>query len=105
MLEFILFDKLDLFDDESDDDGSVSGSPGMCAFPFCSGKFVGGFSGVGYGVFVPTGIESIGDVFPLVVFVSIGVEYKGGRLIYCFGAQNLDFPPNLKIGFSIIVLL
>ena len=79
------FDKLDLFDDESDSDGSGSGSPGTCAFPFCSGKYVGsvgksvgGVSGVGSGVFVPTGIESIDDVVMLVVFVPRGVESKGG---------------------------
>ena len=34
LLEFLLFDKLDFFDDESYDDGSGSGSPGTCAFPF-----------------------------------------------------------------------
>ena len=58
------------FEDEYGDVGSGSGSPGMCAFTFCSGKFVGGVgkyvggvSGIGSGVFVPTRIESIGDVF------------------------------------------
>ena len=30
------FDELYLFDDEPDNDGSGSGSPGMCAFPFFS---------------------------------------------------------------------
>ena len=39
-MELLYFDKLDLFNDESDDDGSESGSPGTCAFPFCSGKSV-----------------------------------------------------------------
>ena len=80
-------DELYLFGDESNDDGSVSGSPGTCAFPFCSGKSVGSVDeavvrvcvcGLGYGVFVLTGIESIGDVVPLVVFVPKGVESKGG---------------------------
>ena len=32
-------------------------------------------------IFVLTGIDSIGDVVPLFVFVPIGVESKGGRLI------------------------
>ena len=32
----------------------------------------------------PTGSESIGDVFTLVVLVPIGVESKGGRLIESF---------------------
>ena len=85
------FDKLYLSDDESDNDGSGYGSPSTCAFPFCSGKFVGSVGesigrvrGVGSRVFVPTGIESIGDVVPLFVFVPIGVDSKGGRLIELF---------------------
>ena len=64
---------------------SRSGSPCKCNFPFFSGKFicsvgkpVGGVSGVGYGVFVPTGIESIGDVVMLVLFVPRLFESKGG---------------------------
>ena len=59
----------------------------MC-FPICSGKSVGSVGesvgcvrGVGSGIFVPTGIEPIGDVVPLVVFVLRGVESKGGRLM------------------------
>ena len=32
LLELPSFNELDLFDDESDNDGSGSGSPGMCAF-------------------------------------------------------------------------
>ena len=66
-------------------------SPGMCAFPFCYGKSVDGFgksvdgiSDVGSGVFVPTGINSIGDVVPLLVFVPRGVDFKGGQLIELF---------------------
>ena len=35
------FDELNFFGDESDNDGSGSRSPSTCAFPFCSGKFVG----------------------------------------------------------------
>ena len=65
-------------DDESDNGGYGSGSPGMCTFPFCSGNYVGRFSGVGSGVFVPTGIDSIGDIVLLIVFVPIGVESKVG---------------------------
>ena len=63
LLEFLSFDELDFFDDESDNDGSGSRSPDTCTFPFCSskcvgnvGKDVGGVSGVGSGVFIPTGI-------------------------------------------------
>ena len=64
------------FGDESDNNGSGSGSPDMCDFPFCSGNYVGRVIRVGYGVFVPTGIKSIGDVVMLVVFVPRGVESK-----------------------------
>ena len=66
------------FDDESDNDGSGSRSPGTCTFSFCSGKSVGRVSGLGSGVFVPTGIESIGDVVLLVLFVPRGVKSKSG---------------------------
>ena len=44
-------------DDESDDDGSGSVSPGMCDFPVCSVNSVGRVSGIGSGVFVMTGIK------------------------------------------------
>ena len=90
LLELISFDKLDLFDNEYDNDGSGCGSPVTCAFPFFSDesvgsvdKYVGRVKGIGSGVFVPTGIESIGDV-PLAVFAPKGVESKGGGLIESF---------------------
>ena len=82
----------DLLDDESNDDGSDSGSSGTCAFKFRfdesvgsvggsvgrSDKFVGRVRGMGSGVFVLKGIESIGDVFLLVMFVPKVIESKGG---------------------------
>ena len=75
--------------------GLDPGSPGMCTFPFCSGKSigsagesVGSVSGLGSGDFVLTVIESLGDVVPLVVFVPRGVESKGGRLIESFLRQK-----------------
>ena len=58
-LELVSFDGCYFFD-ESDNDGSGSGSPD---------KSVGSDGDVGSGVFVPTGIESIGDVVTLVVIV------------------------------------
>ena len=73
-----IIDELDFFDDGCDNDGSGSGSPGMFAFPFYSGNSVGRVSFIGSGVFVPSGIESIGDVVPLVVFVPRGVESRVG---------------------------
>ena len=77
--------------EESDSFGSRSGSPGTCDFPFCSvksvgsvGKLVGRFCRVGSRVFVLTGIDSIGDVFLLFVFVPRGAESKYGWLIELF---------------------
>ena len=49
------------FSDESDNNESGSGPSGTCTFPFCYGKSSGRGSGVGSGVFVLTGIKSIGD--------------------------------------------
>ena len=69
LLEFLSFDELDLFKNEYEDDGSGSESPVLCNYPFCSVKSVGGFIGVGSGLFVLTVIELIGDVFLLFVFV------------------------------------
>ena len=73
-----------MFNYESGNDGSGSGSTCTCAFLFCSGKSVGGVSGIGSGVFVLTGIKSIGDVVPMVVFISRGVDSKGGQIIEIF---------------------
>ena len=87
----ISFNKLDLFDDESDDDGSGSGSPGKCDFPFCSdesdgsvGESIGRVRGVGSGILVLTGMKSIGDVVLLFVFLPIGFQFKDVRLIEIF---------------------
>ena len=41
LLELVSFKKLDLFDNEYENDGSGSGSPGTFDFPFSSGKSVG----------------------------------------------------------------
>ena len=84
-------DKLYLLNDEYDDYGIDSRSAGRCNFYFrfdasvgSVGKYVGRVSGVGSDVFVPTGIESISDVVPLVMFVPRGVESKGDQLIESF---------------------
>ena len=98
----VSFDKSDPFNDESDDGGSISGSSGTGTFPFCFDDTVGHVedsvgrvdnsigrvSGVGSGVFDLTLIDSIGDVFLLVVFVTKGFEFKGGRLIEIFWHQK-----------------
>ena len=88
---FFFLSLLFFFDDESDNNGSGSGSSGTRTFPYHSGNSIGSFSGIGSGVFVPTGIESISDIFPLVVSVPIVDESKVGRLIEIFPAQNLEF--------------
>ena len=59
------FEKLDFFDE---------------SYNYGSGSAIG----VGFGEFVPTRIESMGDVFLLVVFVLIGSEFKVGQLIGSF---------------------
>ena len=59
-LQLLSSDKSDSLNDESDDDGSDSGSAGTCTFPFrfddSLGRVynsVGRVSGVGSGVFAP----------------------------------------------------
>ena len=77
--------KSDSLDDESDNDRSDSGSAGTCDFTFRFEKYVvhvdnfvgrvddsiGRVCWVRSGVFVLIGIDSIGEVFLLVVFVPI----------------------------------
>ena len=85
---FSFLSRFFFLNDESDNYGSGSGSSGTCAFPFCSGNYVGRVSGICSGVFVPTGIKSISDVISLVVFVPRGVESKVGRLIEIFSRSK-----------------
>ena len=87
----VSFEESDSRNDESDNDGSDSGSAGICSFPFRFdesvgrvgdstfhvGDYVGCVSSMGSGVFVPTGIVSIGDFSSLVVFMPKRVESKG----------------------------
>ena len=87
----LLFNKSYSFDDESEDDWSDSGYAGTCNFPFrfyesvgCVGDSVGSVSGMGSSIFSLSGIESIGDVFLLVVFIPKEIWFKGGRLIEIF---------------------
>ena len=54
----------------------------------CVEKHVSCVSGMGSGIFVPTGIESIGDFVLLFVFVAKGVVSKGSRLIEIFWRQK-----------------
>ena len=88
----VSFDESYSFDDESDNDGSESGSAGTCTFPFfydesvsrvedsvgCVDESVGRICGMWSGVLFPIVIESIGDVVLMVVLVRIGVKSNGG---------------------------
>ena len=68
LMYFLSSEKSDLLNDESDDDGYDSGSSGtysFCAFSLCFDNSVGSVSGLGYGVFVPTGVEYKCDIFCL----------------------------------------
>ena len=51
LLHFLSSDESDSLGDESDDDGSESGSAGMCTFPFCYEDSVGCVRGVVLGIF------------------------------------------------------
>ena len=73
-MELVSFNELDLFD-ESDDFWSGSVSPG---------KYVGSACGVGFGNFFSNGIESLGNLVPLVVFIPRIVKSKGCQLIESF---------------------
>ena len=73
LLYLLSSDQSYLFDDESDNDGSESGSSGMCSFPDFSLRFddtIGCVSGLGSDIFVPTGVESKCDIFSFVMFMS-----------------------------------
>ena len=78
LLYFLSSDESYLLNDESDDDGSGSVSSGKYSFPFCFDGSVGRVRGLGYGVFLPTGVGSKCDVFVFVVLITIVVKYKGG---------------------------
>ena len=70
----------DLLDGESDDDGYNSGSSDTYSFPdfLRFGDSVGRVSGLGYRVFVPTGVYSKCVIFAFFWFLPIVVESKGG---------------------------
>ena len=90
LLYFLLSEESDSLNDEYDDDGSDYESSGTYSFPAFSLHFensVGRVSGLGSGVFVPTGVDFKYDILALVVFVPIGVEFKCGQLIKKIGAQ------------------
>ena len=78
LLHFMSSKKSDLLYDESENDGSDSGFYGTCSFLFLFDDPFGRVIVLGSGIFVPTGVKSKNDVFVFVVFVSIGVESKGG---------------------------
>ena len=78
LLYLLSSDGSDSLDDESENDGSDSGSSGKCSFPFCFGDSVGRVSGMGYGFSLSIGVESNCEVVTFVMFVPTGVESNGG---------------------------
>ena len=94
IFDFMSSYQSDSFDDESDGDGSDSGSSGtysFCAFSLRFDDSVGSVNGLGSGIFLPTGVNSKSDIFAFYVFVPTGVEYRGGRLIEMFWRSNYLF--------------
>ena len=94
LLYFLALDESDSLDDESDNDGSDSGSSGtysFCAFYLHFDDSVGSFSVLGFGIFAPTGIESKGNTFVFGVFILTGVDSKSCRLIEIFWRSNSLF--------------
>ena len=74
LLYFLSSDESYLIDDESENHGSESGSSGTyyyCAFYLRFIYSVGSVSGLGSGVFLPTGVESKYDIFAFDVFIPI----------------------------------
>ena len=94
MLYLLLSDELKFLNDESDNDGYDSGFSGTYYFFDFSLNFddsVGHVSGLWSGVFIPTGVDSKYDIFAFLVFVLIGVKFKGGQLIRMFWRSNYLF--------------
>ena len=74
--------------------------PLVRAFPLRFDDSVGRVSGLGSGVFSPTGVDSKCDIFSFVVSVPKGVESKGGRLIgKKLALKFLALVQNFKISF------
>ena len=94
LLDFLYFlssDKSYSLDDESAYDGSDSGSSGTYYFPTFALRFddfVGCVSGLGYGIFVPTGVKSKCGILDFGLFVPKGVKSKGSQLIEMFWCSN-----------------
>ena len=111
LLDFIYFlssDESDLLDDESDNDGSDSGSSGTCALPFHFYGSIGRVSCVGSVFFVPVGVESNCDVVTChvcCVCTNWSQVQKWSTHRNVLALEFLIFPPNFKINFITIVLV
>ena len=88
LLDFLSLYESDSLDDESDNNGSDSGSSGTCNLPCLFDDSVDCVIGLGSGIFVPIGVRSKCDVVTFVVFVPIVVESKGGQLIEMIWRSN-----------------
>ena len=87
--------------DSLDDDGSGFGYYGTCSFPFYFDDSVGSVSGLGSGIFVPTGVKSKCEIFAFVVLVSIGSSPKVDDSSKKLALKFLIFPPSFKINFIV----
>ena len=85
LLRLVSFDKLDFFV-ESENYGYGSRSPGKSIGS--AGESFDSISGIGFGDFFPTGIESLSNIVPLVLVVPRGAESKGGQLKGSFWHQK-----------------
>ena len=77
-------------DDDSDDDGSNSGSSvtySFCAFYLRLTDSIESVSGMGSGVFVPTGVDSKCDIFYLSFLYQLESSRKVVDSMKNFGAQ------------------
>ena len=104
-LHLMVLDEIYSLDDECDNDGSDSGSSGMCAFIFRFDDSVGRVSGVGSGVFFNNSLFQWWCCY-------IGCDHTNrSRVQSCSTHKNmfvpkvLICPPNVKISCIYIVLV
>ena len=88
-----------MLDNESEKLGSNSVSSGTYYF-FAMYSVVGILCSH---VYAPTGADSKDDIFGSDVFIPIGVEPKGCRILEVLALKFPIFSPNLNISFIVII--
>ena len=107
---FFFLPRFFFFNDGCKNDGSGSVSSCTCPFPFSSGNSVGSVSGGGDGVFVPTGIKSIGKMlkfsFPFCdgEIVKCSFPFCDGEIVkcsfpFCSGEMDSEVGQDIEIFF------